>query len=96
MNKPHGSPSDPAREKRFLEELRQHPELWERFEAILAVTKAEEGAPRSADQIEALLVEEVRRLGSRAMHDWAQGAEERAARELRAAQPRVRLRKKKC
>ena len=96
MNKPHGSLPDPAREKRFLEELRQHPELWERFEAILAVTKAEEGAPRSADQIEALLVEEVRRLGSRAMHDWAQRAEERAARELRAAQPRVRLRKKKC
>ena len=61
-----------------------------------ALSEAEEGAPRSADQIEARLVEEVRRLGSRAMHDWAQRAEERAARELRAAHPRVRLRKKKC
>ena len=96
MNKPHGSLPDSAREKRFLEERREHPQLFERFEAILALTKAEEGAPRTADEIEALLVEEVRRLGSRAMHDWAQGAQERAARAVRAAHPRARLRKKKC
>jgi len=40
-------------------------------------------------------VEEVRRLGSGAMHQWAQGAEERAARELRKEHPQAGVRKKK-
>ncbi len=95
MTNPHGPPTDCAREKRLLEALRRHPELLERFEAILALTRSGAGPLRSADEIEELLVEEVRRLGSRAMHDWAQGAEERAARDLRQAHPKARLRKKK-
>jgi DNA topoisomerase VI subunit B len=75
MTTQHGQP-DLTREKRLIEELRQHPELMERFEAILELTKSEGGAIRSADEIEEMLVEEVCRLGNRAMHDWARGAEE--------------------
>ena len=95
MTNPHGQPNDNAREKRLFEALRHRPELLERFEAILALTQSEEGPVRSADEIEELLVEEVRRLGHRAMHDWAQGAEARAAEDLRKTQPKARLRKKK-
>jgi hypothetical protein len=95
MTDSHGQPLDAAREEHFLEELRRHPELMERFEAILALTKADRCVLRSADETEELLVEEMRRLGSCAMHDWAQRAEEQAARELRENYPRVRLRKKK-
>ena len=94
MTNSHGQPADPARERRLIEELRHHPELLERFEAILALTKSEGGELRSADQMEELLVEEVRRLGSRAMQDWAQGAEARAAGDLCQAHPQARLRKK--
>ena len=94
MTNPHGQPDDSAREKRLLEALRCRPELLERFEAILALTQSEEGPLRSADEIEEFLVEEVRRLGNRAMHDWAQGAEARAAEDLRKTQPKARLRKK--
>jgi hypothetical protein len=91
----HSQPLDAAREKHFLEELRRHPELMERFEAILALTRSDRCVLRSADETEELLVEEMRRLGSCTMHDWAQRAEEEAARELRENHPRVRLRKKK-
>jgi len=95
MRTTHGQRADPLREKRFWEKLRSRPELLERFEAILELTEVEDGPLRTADQIEELLVEEVRRLGNRAMQDWAGRAEERAADELRQGTPGVRLRKKK-
>jgi hypothetical protein len=85
---------NPAREKRLLQALRNHPELLERFEAILALTDSSTGAVRSADEIEERLIEEVRRLGHRAMQEWAHGAEERAAADLRQVLPKARLRKK--
>jgi hypothetical protein len=92
MQTSHGQPSDSRREKRFLEKLRSYPELLERFEAILEITEAPTG---TADQIEELLVAEVRRLGNKAMQEWAQGAEEQAAQELRQKTPRARVRKKR-
>lgn len=95
MRNEHGESNDPAREKRLLEKLRCRPQLLERFEAILALTESQDGELRTADEVEELLVEEVRRLGHRAMHDWAGGAEERAAEQLRQSVSGVRLRKKK-
>ena len=94
MRKPHGETIDPLREKRFLERLRSRPELMERFEAILELTNCEGGELRTADQVEELLVEEVRRLGHGAMQGWAVRAEERSAGQLRQEVPGVRLRKK--
>ena len=95
MNSMHGSPSPKQRETEMIERLRRRPDLWERFEAILALTEVEEGELRTADAIEALLVEEVRRLGSAAMHQWAAQAEARTGREFAAAHPRAAVRKKK-
>ena len=92
MQTSHGQPSDPRREKRLLEKLRSHPELLERFETILELTETPHG---SADQVEELLVAEVRRLGNKAMQEWAQGAEEKAAEELRQKTPGARVRKKR-
>lgn len=83
------------REKDFLEKLRRRPELMERFAAILELTHCRDGELRSANAVEELLVEEVRRLGQRAMVDWAGAAEERVAGTLRQSVPGVRLRKKK-
>lgn len=95
MRDHHGKPTDPAREKRLLEKLRNRPELLERFEAILELTESEGGELRTADEVEELLVEEVRRLGNRVMHDWAGGAEQRVAEEMRQGVAKARLRKKK-
>lgn len=94
MNPKHGNNPPLQREARLLEKLRSRPDLWERFEAILALTEVEEGPWRTADEVEALLVEEVRRLGSEAMHEWARQAEERTAREFQAAHPQASVRKK--
>src|SRR5271156_3448817 len=88
-------PIDTTREKRLLEQLRKRPDLLERFEAIVELTRSDEGPLRNADEVEALLVEEVRRLGNRAMHEWAEGAEARVAQDFKATHPQARLRKKK-
>jgi hypothetical protein len=95
MKDNHGEFTDPARDKRLLEKLRSHPQLRERFEAILGLTESAGGQLRTADQVEDLLVEEVRRLGHRVLHDWAGGAEQRAAEQLQQTVSGVRLRKKK-
>lgn len=88
-------PSEKGREERFMEKLREHPLLMERFEAIMELTRSESGPIRKADQVEELLVEEVRKLGNRAMQDWAQGAEARAAEQLKRETPGTRSYKKK-
>ena len=95
MNPKHGNPARTERENELIQRLRGRPDLWARFEAILALTEAEGGELRTADEVEARLVEEVRRLGSEAMQDWAARAEERTAREFQSANPRASVRKKK-
>ena len=54
----------------------------ERFQSILEISTNTEGLIKSADEVEALLVEEIRRLGSTTMRDWAAGAEKRLGAEL--------------
>lgn len=82
-------------ELQFLEQLRQHPELMARFESILKLASSSEGPLKTADEVEALLIEEVRRLGHATMSQWAVGAEERVTQELKAQEPKLRSRKKK-
>jgi HD-like signal output (HDOD) protein len=81
-----------ATEKKLIEGLRRHPALAERMQAIIELSDKGE---ISADQIEDLLVEEVRRLGSSAMESWAATAEEQAAREFKEQNPDCRYGKKK-
>ena len=82
--------------KSFIEELKAHPELFEQFESILGLAAAGKGEEpwRTADEVEALLVEKVRKLGSQTMQHWAQGAEARAVEDCRKEHPTARLKKK--
>ena len=82
-------------EVKLIEQLRAHPELLERFQSILHLACDEEGPLKTADEVEALLIQEMRRLGSSTMHQWAIQAEERVSTELRQADPTVLSRKKK-
>jgi hypothetical protein len=82
-------------EKRFLERLRQHPELRVRFENILDLAHNTDGPLKTADQVEELLIEKLRELGNVSMNQWAQQAEARVSAELKAADDTVRSRKKK-
>jgi len=83
------------RETHLVELLRERPELMERFEAILGLTECEEGPVRRADDVEDMLVEEVRRLGNATMQEWARKAEEKVAREFKAEHPKSHCSKKK-
>jgi len=82
-------------EIRLLERLREHPELMERMESILELMGNEEGPLKTADEMEELLIQEMRRLGNETMSQWAVRAEERVGRELKAQDPTVKSRKKK-
>jgi hypothetical protein len=82
-------------EARLLEQLREHPEMMERVQSILDLTRSAEGPLKTADEVEELLVQELRRLGNTSMNQWALGAEERVTHELKGQDPTVRSRKKK-
>jgi hypothetical protein len=82
-------------EAKFMEGLRQHPELLARFQSILDLTGPAPGPLKTADEVEELLVQELRRLGSTTMHQWAKQAEERVSDELKGLDATVRHRKKK-
>jgi len=96
MHPKHGQFTTPKRASSFLKKLRGHPALLERFEAILDLAESEDGAGKTADGVEELLVEEIRKLGNQTMQDWAVRAEERAAETLRRSPSKVWLCKKKA
>jgi hypothetical protein len=79
----------------LIEQLRKHPQMMERVQGILAIANDTQGPVKTADQVEELLIEEMRKLGNSTMNNWAQGAHERVALELKAKDPTVRCRKKK-
>jgi hypothetical protein len=84
-----------AQELEMIEQLRQHPEMMARFQSILDITRNADGPLKTADEVEALLIEEMRRVGSAAMNQWAVQAEERVGTELKEKDPTLRARKKK-
>ena len=84
-----------SEEKQLIEQLREDPELMARVKSILRITRNAEGPLRTADEVEGLLIEEMRRLGSATMSHWANQAEERVSHELKSQDPTVRSRKKK-
>lgn len=82
-------------EQQLIERLRRHPELMERFQSILEISAKVDGPIQTADQVEALLIEEMRRLGHTAMEGWAAGVEERLSEQLWHQEVSARARKKK-
>ena len=82
-------------EKQLIEQLRQQPALLVRFQNILGITRQEGTARKTADEVEGLLIEEMRRLGHAGMSQWAGQVEEQVSQELQREQPSVRSRKKK-
>jgi hypothetical protein len=89
------SPQLTAQETRLFQQLRQQPQLLARVQGILELAHAADGPLKTADEIEALLIQELRQLGSTTMHQWATQAEERVSAELQAQDASVRGLKKK-
>jgi hypothetical protein len=84
-----------AQEAELIEQLRKHPDLMERFQTILEISSNAEGAIKSADEVESLLIAEMRRLGNTTMGSWAARAEERLGKQFKEEHPSARARKKK-
>ena len=82
-------------ERQFVQRLRQHPKLWERFQSILELTRNADDPLRTADQMEERLIQELRQLGSTSMNDFATQTEALVGDELKGRDATVRSRKKK-
>lgn len=82
-------------EAAFLERLRQRPALLARFQNILELADNADSPLKTADEVEELLIQELRQLGHSSMTHWAAQAEQRVSTELKTGNPTVRSRKKK-
>jgi hypothetical protein len=82
-------------ERRLIEQLRDRPEMLERVQSILEITTNQDGSNRKADEVEELLVQEMRKLGHASLSQWALQAEEETSNELKVRDSTVRSRKKK-
>ena len=82
--------------KQFNDQLRERPELLAQFESILGI--AADGGPdapfRTADEVEALVVDAMRKLGNQTMQQWAHDAQTRAVEDCKKEHPGARLKKK--
>jgi hypothetical protein len=93
--KPSPQPTLNAAELQLIEQLRKYPELFERVRSLLQITASAEGTIKKADEIEALLIEEMRRLGHATMETWAGKAEQTLGAELKQKDASASVRKKK-
>jgi hypothetical protein len=66
-----------------------------RVQSILEIVRNAEGPLKTADEVEELLIQEMRRLGNLTLSQWAIQAEERVSTELKREDPTVRSRKKR-
>ena len=82
-------------EQRLIQQLRQRPELMERFKHIMEIAADTEGPIKTADEVEALLIEEMRRLGNATMQGWGKQVEQRLAEHLKQKNVSAVVRKKK-
>jgi uncharacterized protein UPF0236 len=82
-------------ETRLLEQLRKHPQMMVRVQSILEIARNAEGPLKTADEVEELLIDEMRQLGNLTLSQWAIQAEERVSQELKSLDSTVRSRKKK-
>ena len=90
------SSQNQQREQRFLEQLRERPELFKRMESILALAQeTEDGPVRKADAVEEQLIEQLRQLGNETLTNWAKSAEEKISRQWKGGSLRVQQREKK-
>jgi hypothetical protein len=90
-----GGPKLTLQESQLIQRLRQHPELLARVQSILDLAHAADGVLKSADEVEELLIQELRQLGHSTMNRWATQAEARVSAELKRQDATVRSRKKK-
>jgi hypothetical protein len=76
-----------ASEIQVIQSLRKHPELSERIEAILALSEGKEGMSFNANEVEILLIEQLRQLGSTTLHAWGREVEKSVGEQFQKKNP---------
>lgn len=96
MRKKH-SPTDESVLDQITQSLREHPELASRILSImkLADEPMASGRIRSADEVETLLIEELRKLGNETLSNWGEGVNDTVGEALKTEEAQVRMREKK-
>jgi hypothetical protein len=82
-------------EQRLIQQLRKRPELMERFKHIVEIASDSDGSIKSADEVESLLIEEMRRLGNATMAGWGAEVERKLGEQLKQKHTSSAVRKKK-
>ena len=77
-----------------MEQLSRHPELFERIRSILSLADDPDQQIRTADELEALLVEQVQQLGKTTVESWGAKKEAQVAQEFKQENPDARYGKK--
>ena len=77
MKQSHSGPKLTVQETQLIERLRKHPEISARVQSILDLASATEGPLKSADEVEELLIQELRQLGHSTMSQWGTQTEVR-------------------
>lgn len=85
-------PNTEERAKRLAKRLANNPELLERFESILGLAESDE--QRALDEVEELLIEQVRALGNETLGQYASRCEGRLGAQMQQERG-VRQREKK-
>lgn len=91
-SKPSKSPNPTPEEKEVIEQMRRHPELLKRIQGILNLAD-ESGC--TADELEDLLIPEVRALGLAAMDSWSKQGEKEIGDQFKQSHPGAQQSKKK-
>jgi len=89
--------TDPNLLRTISDGLSGHPELAARIDTIvrLANEPMDDGQLRSAHEVEALLVEELRNLGNETIQGWSSVMDRRLGEQLKEEEPTTQMREKK-
>lgn len=79
----------------LLKRIQEHPELHERFKAILDIAENSSGELITADQAEGKAIEEIHKLGQELLKEWAKGQQESAVETARVTHPHAKNHEKK-
>jgi hypothetical protein len=77
--------------------LSNRPELADRIYSILQITDEplSGGKIRSANEVESMLIEELRKLGNESLAGWTGGVDRKMGEDLKAQNPEAQMREKK-
>lgn len=78
-----------TKELLLIERLKRHPKLFNRVEALVNVVENVAGDCTIADAAEQRVIDELRKMGSDALHCWAETAVDKAIEQTREQQPEL-------